>query len=131
MPYRTRMAQAGGTEFLLIEASALAQKYLFCHRHRRPGLLIGCELNSARDPVTVRLCAKATAHSYRDACVPRPLSTFQGRAPRATSSPSRSMPGRKWIAAMPSASEARTLAAESSMNNSSLGCRPTRSNRIS
>ena len=56
---------------------------------------------------------------------------FQGRAPRATSSFSRSTPGPKWIAGMPSASEARTLAGESSMNRSSLGRRPARLNRIS
>ena len=54
----------------------------------------------------------------------------QARAPRAMSSLSRSTPGLKWIAGMPSASAARTLAAELSMNSSSLGCRPTRSNRI-
>ena len=56
---------------------------------------------------------------------------LQGRAPRATSSFSRSTPGLKWIAGMPSASEARTLAGESSMNRSSLGRRPARLNRIS
>ena len=60
---------------------------------------------------------------------PRPFRPLQGRAPRATSSLSRSTPGVKWIAGMPSASAARTLGAESSMNNSSLAGRPTRSNR--
>jgi hypothetical protein len=55
----------------------------------------------------------------------------QGRAPRDTSSFSRSTPGPKWIAGMPSASEACTLAGESSMNRSSPGRRPARLNRIS